>query len=80
MVSNGLITVFSLNFTTAGKGPFMDGKAKNMCQRRSFLGGWGQWGEGHQMASISLGNLGAKFSETSFLHFLTYFTLISSYL
>ena len=34
--------VFSLNFSSAGKGPFMAGKAKNMCQRRTFLGGGGK--------------------------------------
>lgn len=27
-------TVFSLNFSAAGKGPFMDAKAKNMHQRQ----------------------------------------------
>ena len=41
------MTVFSLNFISAGKGPFMAGKAKNMCQRRTFLAGRGQWSEGH---------------------------------
>ena len=39
--------VFSLNFSSASKGPFMASKAKNMCQRRPFLGGRGQWSEGH---------------------------------
>ena len=34
-------TVFSLNFSSAGKGPFMAGKTKKMCQRRTFLGGGG---------------------------------------
>ena len=29
--------VFSLNFSSAGKEPFMAAKAKNMCQRRTFL-------------------------------------------
>ena len=33
--------VFSLNFSSAGKGPFMAGKAKNMSQRRTSLGGGG---------------------------------------
>ena len=68
--------VFSLNFRSAGKGPFMAGKAKdNMCQRHNFL-----WGRGRLrvrdnffLAPLSLGNLGAKFSETSFLYFKTYF-------
>ena len=31
--------VFSLNFSSAGKGLFMAGKAKNMPQRSTFLGG-----------------------------------------
>ena len=37
--------VFSLNFSSAGKGPFMDGKAKNIYF--SKMGGGGQWSEGH---------------------------------
>ena len=49
-------SLFSTNFSSAGQGPFMASRAKNMCQR--------------------LGNLGAKFSETSFPHFKTYFTQI----
>ena len=36
-------TGFSLNFSSAGKGPFMDGKAKNI--DKTFLGSGG-WGEG----------------------------------
>ena len=28
-----------LNFSSAGKGPFVASKAKNMSQRRTFLGG-----------------------------------------
>jgi len=31
--------VFSLNFSSAGKGLFMASKAKNMPQRSTFLGG-----------------------------------------
>ena len=46
--TNGRLPVFSINFSSARKGPFMAGKAKNMCQRRTFLGGtgameWGKW-------------------------------------
>ena len=37
----GGAAVFSLNFRSAGEGPFMAGKAKNMCQRCTFLGGGG---------------------------------------
>ena len=33
------ITVFSLNVSSASKGPFKAGKAKNMHQRCTFLGG-----------------------------------------
>ena len=38
------IEVFSLNFSSAGKGPFMDGKAKNIYFSKR---GGGQWSEGH---------------------------------
>ena len=34
-------TVFSLNFSSAGKGPFIAGKAENMHQRCTFLGAGG---------------------------------------
>lgn len=34
-----LSPVFSLNFRSAGKGPFMAGKAENMPQRCTFQGG-----------------------------------------
>ena len=37
-----VVTVFSLNFSSAGKGPFMASKAKNICQRHTFLGGGGK--------------------------------------
>ena len=33
--------VFSLNFSLAGKGPFLAGKAKNMRRRRTLLPGEG---------------------------------------
>ena len=33
--------VFSLNFSLAGKGPFLTGKVENMCQRRTLLPGEG---------------------------------------
>ena len=32
---------FSLNFSLAGKGPFMDGKAKNVYFSRKGVGGGG---------------------------------------
>ena len=32
---------FSLNFSSAGKGPFMDGKAKNIDKTFLGSGGWG---------------------------------------
>ena len=53
------------------KGPFMAGKAKNMPQKCTFLGGGRKWSEGH---GPTLG--GAKFFETSFPHFKTYFIQI----
>ena len=54
-------TVFSLNFSSAGKGPFMASKAKNMCHRlHTFLGEAGDSGE-RDMDPSSLGHLGAKF-------------------
>ena len=34
-------SVFSLTFSSAGKGPFMAGKAKNMHQRHNFPGAGG---------------------------------------
>ena len=40
--------MFSLNFSSAGKGSFMDGKAKNIYfSKRGGGGGGGQWSEGH---------------------------------
>ena len=48
-----MITVFFVNFTLAGKGPFMARKAKNKCQRRTFLGGEGGNGV-RDMATTSL--------------------------
>ena len=38
-------TVFSLNYSSAGKGPFMDGKAKNIYFFKRG-GEGGQWSEG----------------------------------
>ena len=62
------VPVFSLNFSSAGKGPFMAGKANNMQQRCNLLGG-GRVSRVRDMAPLLLGNLGAKFSEMSFPHF-----------
>ena len=66
--NRGVNSVFSLNFSSTGKGPFMAGKAENMPQRCTFQGGK-EWSEGH---GLTLG--GAKFFETSLPHFKTYFT------
>ena len=44
------VPVFSLNFSSAGNGPFMAGKAKKMHQRCNLLGGRGQSSEGHDPA------------------------------
>ena len=56
-------TEFSINFSSAGKGPFMASKAKNMHQRLcTFLGEEGDSGV-RGMDLPSLGNVGAKFSK-----------------
>ena len=70
--------MFSLNFSSAGKGPFMAGKAKNAPEAH-FLRGMGGWGVGSEVRDMtlpSLRNLGAKFSEMSFPHLKTYSTQI----
>ena len=56
--------VFSLNFSSAGKGRLMAGKAQDMCQK----GGGGGRGDSRvrDMARPLLRNFGATFSETSF--------------
>ena len=69
--------MFSLNFSSAGKGSFMAGEAKNMHQRHTFLGGGGGGSGVKDKASTLLWNLGAKFSEMLFPHFKTYFMQIS---
>ena len=48
-----------------------------MHQRCTFLGAEGSGVR--DMATPLLGNLGAKFSETSFPHFKTYFMQMSGY-
>ena len=52
--------MFSLNFSSAGKGPFIASKAKNMHQRHTFLGGGGGGGgrEGSGVRDIALPLLG----------------------
>ena len=61
--------VFSLHFSSAGKGPFLTSRAK-ICSRGALSWGWGRV-QGH--VSNHAGTvLGAKFSETSFLHFKTF--------
>ena len=62
------LPVFSLNFSSAGKEPFMASKANNMHQRCTFLGGGGGSGV-RDMALPLLRNLESKLSETSFPHF-----------
>ena len=42
--TRGVNSVFSLNFSSTGKGPFMAGKAENMPQRCTFQGGGGGGG------------------------------------
>ena len=48
-----LSAVFSLNFSSAGKRPFLTGKAKNIHQGCTVPKG--KWGEG-RMAPASVGN------------------------
>ena len=67
--------VFSRNFSSAGKGTFISGKAKNMSQRCTFLGARDRGLR--NIVPPLLGNLGAKFSEMSFPHFKTYFMQVS---
>ena len=62
--------VFSVNFSSVVKGSFIAGKAKDMHHRGAFFRGQGGSGV-RDMAPPLLGNLGAKFSETSFPHFKT---------
>ena len=49
-----LSAVFSLNFSSAGKRPFLTGKAKIYTRGAVTVPG-GKWGEGH-MAPASVGN------------------------
>jgi len=39
--------MFSVNFSSAGKGPFMAGEAKDICESCTFLGGGEKGSEGH---------------------------------
>ena len=67
------VSMFFLNFSSAGKGPFTASKAKNMHHRGVRFrrqAGSGVW----EMAPLLPGNLGAKFSEMSFPKYKTYFT------
>ena len=43
--TRGVNSVFSLNSSSTGKGPFMAGKAENMPQRYTFQGGGGGGGK-----------------------------------
>ena len=61
-------TVFSLNFSSAGKGPFMASETKKNVLEAHFPGGGGGGSGERDMATISLWNLGTKFPETSFPH------------
>ena len=60
-------TVFSLNFSSASKGPFMASKTKKNVLEAHFPGEGRGSGEG-DIATISLWNLGTKFPETSCPH------------
>ena len=61
--------VFSLHFSSAGKVPFLTSRAK-ICSRGALS--WGWWRvQGHVSNHAGM-VLGAKFSQTSFLHFKTF--------
>ena len=71
-----VLTVYSLNFSPAGKGPLILWQVRQKIFTRGALS-QGEGGIGvRDMAPPFLGNLGAKFSEMSFPHFKTYFTQI----
>ena len=61
-------SVFSLNFSSAGKGPFMDSKAKNIYfSKRGGGGGGGRGGSGvRDMDPPSLGNFLFPYFKTCF--------------
>ena len=70
-------TVFSLNFSSAGKGPFFSWpERQKKCARGALSSGEGGSGV-RDMSTISWQNLGTKFPQTSFPHFKTYFMQIS---
>ena len=71
-----VLTIFSLNFSPVGKGPLILWLVRQKIFTRGALSR-GEGGIGvRDMAPPSQGNLGAKFSETSFPHVKTYFTQI----
>ena len=65
LCSQGSEPVFSLNFSSAGKGRFVASKAQDMYQRHTLMGGWGG-SRVRDMARPLLRNFGAKFSGRSF--------------
>ena len=64
--------MFSLNFSLAGKGPFIAVKAKKICARGALS--WEEGGSGVHGKFRSY----SKFSETSFPHFKTLLILCKS--
>ena len=69
------LSVFSLNFSSAGKDHSQSVKEK-ICARGALS--WGRGSSGvRDVAPPSLGQLGAKFFEMLFPHFKTYFMQIS---
>ena len=57
-----VIAVFSLSFSSAGKGQFLTGKAKKLHSWGGGGGGGAEVGSGKDMASLSLGKLETSFS------------------
>ena len=68
------LSVFSLNFSSAGKGPWQ--VREKICVRGALS--WGRGSSGvRDVVLPSLAKLGAKFFEMLISHFKTYFTQIA---
>ena len=67
------------HFSSAGKGPFLTGKAKNICYRCTFLGR--KWGEGHgpSLTGKFFRSLEVLWNINMFRFFKTYFRGIRCY-
>ena len=66
----------TLNFSSAGKGPFLTGKAKNICQRCTFLREGGSGVRDKALPSLGKFLKLIKLSEKSFSYCKAFFRLI----